>query len=712
MGVKHTDLSTKTLANPSFTDAVQEREPAFRAFLEPDEIVVDNFAGGGGASEGLEQIEVDDLSVVNPVTEAFMRSMRANLSPDIAINHDPEAIAMHKANHPNAEHYIEDVWKVDPVKACRGRRVGLAWFSPTCAHFSKAKGTALDESSVKIRGLCWVAVRWAAAVAPRIILLENVEEFAKFGPLYRRHTDGCSEEYAARAGKRLQKSLAKLRGKSTKKNDRKIAALLKGVSLEHALAGKPVCSSKCKIHKPIKEREGELFRAFISRLERLGYKVEWRLLRACDYGAPTTRRRLFLVARRDGKPIVWPEPTHGPGRAHPFRTAAECIDWSTPCPSIFERDRPLAEKTLARIARGIEKFVLANPKPFIVPPAYGDKGGKDVRVNDIDEPMRTVCGNRGGHAIVTPVLVKAKTYGGGGNDAMPADEPLRTVTASKRGEFAVASATLIRTAHGDVDKNGKRRGLGAHDVEQPLPTVTAGGTDYAIAVPYLVHRSNGERPEKVVNGKVRAAQAPRIYDVEKPLGTVMGQGIKHAVAVAMLIKNNGGNNDAAGSAGQPMDRAMDTISCRDSKSLTVAHLVKMRGTSDAHINASASGADEPVPCVTASGTHVGAVAAFLVKYNRTGTPEALDQPTDTLTTKDRYGLVTVTLNGEEYIVADIGMRMLTPRELYNAQGFPPDYKIDPEYDGKPLTKTAQVRMCGNSVPPVMSRVLARAQLEA
>ncbi len=350
-----------------------------------------------------------------------------------------------------------------------------------------------------------------------------------------------------------------------------------------------------------------------------------------------------MVARCDGQKIVWPVPTHGAG-ASPFRTAAECIDWNVPCPSIFERDQPLADKTLARIARGIRKFVLENARPFIVPVAYGDKGGSDIRINSADEPLRTICGARGGHAIVSPMMIKAKTYGGGGNDAMAANQPLRTITASKRGEFA-------------------------------------------IAVPYLVHRSNGERP----------GQAPRIYDVAKPISTLVG-----------TAKHHGGHESAAG--GQALDRPIDTIAARDQKSLTVAHLLKLRGTSESHIDSSASSMESPIPTIAASGTHMAAVSAFLVRYNGTGEAENPAKPLGTLTTKDRYGLVTIRIEGEEYILADIGMRMLTPRELYAAQGFAPAYIIDPIWNGKKLSKTAQIRMVGNSVPPVMAESIARAQL--
>lgn len=666
------------------------RAPIIRAFLGHDEIVVDNFAGGGGASSG--------------VARAFGRS------PDIAINHDPEAIAMHRANHPDTVHYTESVWAVDPVKAANGRPVALAWFSPTCTHFSKAKGSALDASSIKIRGLAWVAVRWAAAVAPRVICAENVEEWEKWGPLHREHSRACHGVACTSKDCRFGTMPKNRRGK--------------GRIQRHDIGCRGIgCIKGCTLNKPIKNREGETFKAFVAKLRKLGYVVEWRQLRACDYGAPTTRKRLFMVARRDGLPIVWPAPTHGPKMALAHRAAAEVIDWDMPCPSIFERDRPLADKTLARIARGIRKFVLESPRPFIVPPAYGDKGGTDVRVNDIDKPLPTICGNRGGHALITPtlfrvdhgdvdasgkkrgqgnagledplptlcagggqfaiaapMLIKAKSYGGGGNDAMSAEEPLRTITASKRGEFA-------------------------------------------IAVPYLVHRSNGER----------VGQEPRIYDVTKPLGTLVGTA-KHAACVAMLIKHNGGNNDLHGSSGQSLEKPVDTLATHNTKSLAVAHLVryngdrregeirgaqcelplptqdtsnryglvashlvKLRGTSEAHLDSSASSMEEPVPTISASGTHVAAVCAFLTKFQQGGGPDQR---------------VTVMIGGEEYVIVDIGMRMLSPRELYRAQGFDNSYQIDPVYKGKKLTKTAQIRMVGNSVPPIMAEVIARAQIEA
>lgn len=522
------------------------RNPIIRVHLA-DECVVDSFAGGGGASSGIE--------------------WALGRSPDIAINHDAEAIAMHKANHPTTRHYTESVWQIDPVEACGGKPVALAWFSPDCCHFSKAKGGT--PRSQKIRGLAWSAVRWATLVRPRVIALENVIEFKDWGPL---NADGIAD----------------------------------------------------------KARKGKTFRAFVRKLEKAGYVVEHRVLKASDFGAPTSRTRFFLIARCDGQPITWPEPTHGPGRSKPFRTAAECIDWSIPCPSIFGRTKSLAAKTEARIARGIRKFVLQAARPFIAPVNHGGTGRDDHRVHSIDEPMRTI------------------------------------------------------TTHG----------RGSH----------------ALVVPYLVHRSNGERPATAT----AAGQAPRIYDLEAPLGTIMAQGQKHALVSALLVKHNGGNNDDHGSSGQSLDGPVHTITARDTKSLTVAHLIKMRGTSEAHLNSSASSLDEPMPTVTASGTHMAAVFAFLVRYNGKGEPEELTKPLGTLTTKDRYGLVTVTIDGEEYIVADIGMRMLSARELFTAQGFGADYDITAESSrgGKALTKTAQVRMCGNSVCPPLGAAIVRAQFQA
>lgn len=474
-----------------------------------------------------------------------------------------------------------------------------------CTHFSKAKGTALDASSLKLRALAWVGVRWAAAVRPRIICLENVEEFAKWGPLHRSHSPDCDSG---------------------------------------------PCHKKCQLHKPIKSRQGETFRAFIRRLEKLGYEVKWWLKKACDFGAPTTRRRLVLVARCDGQPIVEPMPTHGSG-LRPYRTAAECIDWSNLGKSIFDEDGNTrhADKTLDRVRAGIHKYVLGAARPFIVPVAYGARSG-DQRTNSVDEPAPTVCGNRGGHSLVTPVLIRS-------------------------------------------DMHQSNSGC-TYSPETPLSTITTGG-GHAVIAPYLVHRSNGER----------LGQTPRTYDAQKPLGTIVAQGQKHAAVAALLVKNNGGV------VGQSLTGPIATLDTSNRYAIVASHLVKMRGTSDAHVAASSSSVEDPVPTLSAGGTHMAAVHAFLVRYNGQSGPQAVDGPIGTLDTTDRYGLVTVMVDGEEYVIVDIMMRMLTPRELFLAMGFPPEYVIDlVGSKGKKLSKTAQIRMCGNAVCPQLAEAVVRAQL--
>ncbi len=489
-----------------------------------NELIVDNFAGGGGASLGIE--------------------MAVRRSVDIAVNHDREAVAMHKANHPQTKHYCEDVWDVDPVKATAGRPVGLAWFSPDCTFHSKARGGKPfrdRKKALRRRGLAWLVIRWANTVAPRVIMLENVEEFQNWGPL---------------------------------RND-----------------GTP-----CPI------RKGLTFRRWKKQLENAGYAVECRELRASDYGAPTIRKRLFVIARRDGLPIVWPEPTHGPGTTKPYRTAAECIDWSHPCPSIFERKKPLAEATMRRIAKGVKRYVIDAADPFIVPITH--TGGDRV------------------HSI---------------------REPLRTITTAQRGELALAVPTLIQTGY-------------------------------------------GERP----------GQEPRVPGLDKPLGTVVAGGVKHALVAAFMAQHN------TGMVGHHADKPLSTITARGTQQqLVTSHLTKLYGTcKDGQDNR------EPMPTVTSGGQHIGEVRAFLIKYYGTDQDPQLREPLHTVTTKDRFGVVTV--KGEDYVIA--GMRMLQPRELYRAQGFPDSYIIDPQIDGKPLTKTAQVRMCGNSVSPVIAKALVEANL--
>ena len=570
-----------------------------------DELVVDNFAGGGGASTGLEQ--------------ALGRSV------DIAINHDPEAVAMHAINHPGTRHYCESVYKVDPEEITGNQPVGLAWFSPDCKHFSKAKGSA--PVSPRVRGLAWVVIRWARRVKPRVIMLENVEEFQDWGPL---GDDG----------------------------------------------------------QPCKLRKGKTFVLWCNQLRRFGYVVESRELRACDYGAPTTRKRLFVIARRDGRPIVWPAPTHGAptsdgvrkGKLLPYRTAAECIDWSIPCPSIFERTRPLAENTLRRIARGIVRYVINSAEPFIVPVTHGG----DSRVHAVDEPMRTVTTAHGGEFMVAQPFIAGLAHGEHpsrpGQRTHSIDEPVRTIHAGG-GNHAIVTPFIART---DMGSASARNGI--HSPEEPVRTMTT-AQSFAVVSPTLVQTGYGERE----------GQAPRSLDIAAPLGTVVAGGQKHALVSAFIAKHYGDTGQRPGSA---MVEPVDTITASDHNALVTSHLTKLRGTS------TAQAASDPLHTISAGGTHFAEVRALLLKFYGSDQDPRLGDPLHTITTKDRFGLVTV--KGEEYAIVDIGMRMLQPRELYRAQGFPADYIIDFEHKGRPLPKHAQVRMCGNSVCPPLAKALVEA----
>jgi DNA (cytosine-5)-methyltransferase 1 len=529
------------------------RPPVMRLF--EGDLIVDLFAGGGGASCGIER--------------ALGRS------PDIAINHDKEAISMHQVNHPDTQHYIENVWKADPKTLVAGRRVRLMWLSPDCKHFSKAKGGKPRDK--KIRSLAWVAVHWAQAVRPDVICLENVEEFQQWGPLL---ADGT----------------------------------------------------------PCPARKGTTFRRFVKRLENLGYKVEHRELVAADYGAPTSRKRLFLIARCDGLPITWPQPTHGAGRALPHRTAAECIDWSHPCPSIFERKKPLAENTQARIARGIEKFVKVDP--FIVPVMHAG----DQRVHGLNEPVRTITGARRGElALVKPFIAGIDNKSSGASSAWSAQQPLRTITLENR---------------------------------------------HALVAPFLKPRY-GERP----------GQDPRAISIRQPMPTVVPTGNGGDLVATFLAKHHAGHE----ATGQKLRKPVATITGRDTKALVASSLVKLYGSSK-----HGQSVKQPMPTVTSQGNHLGEVRAFLMKYHRDGGQLAgLKQPMPTIPCNDNLALVTV--DGAEYAIVDVGMRMLQPRELFRAHDFPDSYIIDRGAAGETVTKEAQVRMCGNSVPPPMAEAIVRAQ---
>lgn len=542
-----------------------------------EEMIIDNFAGGGGASTGIE--------------------LATGRAVDAAINHDPDAILMHRTNHPQTRHYCESVWDVDPWEVTRGRPVGLAWFSPDCKHFSKAKGSKPVDRN--IRGLAWIVLKWAGTVKPRVIILENVEEFQTWGPV--------------RKG------------------------------------------------KPVKSRRGETFRKWKEQLQAFGYEIDHRELVAADYGAPTIRKRFFLIARCDGKKIIWPEHTHAPkdsedaknGKCKPWRGAAEIIDWTIPCPSIFDTTdeikekygiravRPLAVNTQKRIARGIEKFVLQNKGPFIVPIGYGERKGQAPRVHGINEPLSTIVGS-------------CKQY--------------------------LAMPSLIQY---HTEQSERVRGQG---MDEPIMTLDAANR-YGLSVAYLAEYFQNGRP----------------LDVNSPL---------------------------------------HTSTTKDRACLCMAHMEKFFSGG---YTGNGSDANTPLGTVTAV-DHNGLVETFISKFYKTGIGQKPDEPLHTVTTSaGHFGIVTVKMNWSEmnlhhwnevrellnaycgyaiaedeillldvngtlYFISDIGLRMLTPRELYAANGFPPDYIIDHDYTGKAYGKTKQVARCGNAVPPPFAEALVRANL--
>ena len=522
------------------------------------ELVVDNFAGGGGASTGIE--------------------MATGYSVDIAINHDPEAIRMHKANHPYSKHYCEDVWQVDPVKACDGHPVGLAWFSPDCKHFSKAKGGKPKDK--KIRGLAWVACRWAGLVRPRVIMLENVEEFKTWGPLNRRH-------------------------------------------------------------HPIKSKRGKTFQKFIKQLTDLGYDVQFKELIAADYGAPTMRKRFFMIARCDSKPIVWPEPTHAPadseavkaGLLKPYVGAYTQLDFSLPCPSIFDTSeeikekygiravRPLAPNTMKRIARGLKKFVLENSEPFI------------VQVN----------------------------HSGAKSDYCKSTKLIPYLSVNRENHFG-------------------------SDLREPVHTIT-GNNQHMLMTPTLIQYHS-----ETAQGEVRG------QTIEDPIMTVDGSN-RYGLVTSFLHKYYDGGYKGAG---ESVEKPLPTVTAWDHNSVVTANLIQMNNHCD--------GRDvrDPIPTITAGDGHFGEVRAFLIKYYGQGTGQDVKDPLDTVTAQDRFGLVTI--NGTDYQIVDIGLRMLEPRELYGCQGFPDDYIIDRDYTGKTYPRSEQVRRCGNAVCPPLPAALVRANL--
>lgn len=644
--------------------------------LGEDEIMVDNFAGGGGASTGLKWTTGRD--------------------PDVALNHDAPACAMFRANHPATLVLNQSVTAMAPIDTVllgsrhraerlgrvwdgKPMRVGLAWFSPDCTDHSKAKGGAPIRNRAS-RDLAFVIHGWAQLppeIRPRIIMMENVEEWLGWGPLRQRRWPLKPEDRAARKGLFADDS--------------------QGAGEEQALTDPPLGEPMFDAHgNPVLERDptraGETFRKWLRKLQRCGYTVEYRELRASVYGAPTIRKRLFLIARCDGGAIHWPAETHGANRS-PVRTAAECIDFSIPCPSIFTRRKMPVDASCRRIARGIRRFVIdaakraaegKGPGPYLVPVTHQG----DDRVHSLHEP-------------------------------------LRTITTAKRGEYALISPTIIRT---DMQSAAGRNGI--HSVETPINTVTTNG-GFGLVAATLVPRY-GERE----------GQAPRCQDITRPISTIVPTANGAQLVAAFLAQHNGGARNAAAPLSRPVDEPISAIVTRGTQQQLVAAFIKRDfGTS--------TGSDmrAPIGTLTTEGNgHATLVAAFLSKYYSSGADAdagddaggqsaSLDAPLHTATAKARFGLVTVTIEGQSWVIVDIGMRMLTPRELFNCQGFNDNYVIDVELKGELLdadrrarmaegkgkrrkrrdggywlTKEDQIRMCGNSVPPPMSMVLSAANL--
>lgn len=663
-------------------------------------LIIDSFAGGGGASTGIE--------------EALGRS------PDVAINHSAKALALHAANHPDTLHLDSNIWDVDPLTMTGGRHVGLLWASPDCKHFSKAKGSAPRDRN--IRDLAWVVVKWAEEAKPDVICMENVEEFVTWGPV---DDDG----------------------------------------------------------QPIKWLAGQTFELWISRLKKAGYKVQWRELRACDYGAPTIRKRWFLIARRDGRPIAWPKPTHGDpksvevrkGKLLSWRTAAECIDWSLPCPSIFDSSaeimakhglravRPLAGNTLARIARGMKRYVIDAEQPFLV-----SLKGTARRDRGIDAPHSTVLAGGGHSALIAPSLQRFNS-GATGQDLR---DPMATITANSWVKKPGGAAPLgLLAPYLATMRNSQKPWQGA---DEPAHTITAGGAGLTVVAPLLTYAQQGggnrsiEDPHHTVcaskkdqNSLIaatmvqtgygeRTGQAPRALDVGAPLGTVVAGGAKHAPIAAFLAQHNGGPN-MTGHAGHDLRDPLSTIAASGSHQMPVAAFIARQfGASTGH------SADAPLGTVTAGGQGKSqAVAAWFAKYYGTGNGARTDDPMHTVTVKDRMAhmqaelgappfapehedraravaaflrehgaweggeFVTLTINGAEFVVVDIGMRMLTPRELFNAQGFPSDYVIDGvwnedapgDWHWQGFAKDVQVSCCGSSVCPPLAAAIVGANCQ-
>ena len=580
-----------------------------------DECFVDSFAGGGGASTGIE------LATGHPI--------------DVAINHDEAAIMMHRRNHPFTEHYREDVWQVDPKTAVRGRHVRLAWFSPDCKHFSRAKGSALVDK--KIRGLAWVVLKWAAAVKPDVIMLENVPEFTTWGPV--------------RKG------------------------------------------------KPVKKKAGQTYKKWISQLEALGYTIETRKLCAADYGAPTIRTRFHLIARCDGKPIVWPERTHAPrdseevksGKLKPWRSASEVIDFSLPCPSIFASKkeikdqygvnamRPLKENTLRRIARGLDKFVIKSAEPFIVPVGYGENKGQKPRVHDMKEPLSTVVSSTKQY-VCDPLMTPYAICNNAGNAPHGMDEPVPTVTTGGRNILAAPTLIQYHTEQSAKEHRGQT-------LDEPIQTVDAANR-YGLSSAFLSEYYGNAREG---------------VDLREPAQTVTAKD-RECLNAAWLTQYFSGEGHY-----HSTEEPLATITTMEREGVTLAHLAHFKGKDKGQHPS------EPMMTVTARDGQFADVRTTVVKWDGQIDLGYWSEVRKMLNLYCGYNLaddeiLLLNIRGIWYFISDIGLRMLTPRELYDAMGFPHDYIIDKDVNGNPITRADQVARCGNAVCPAVAEALTRANL--
>lgn len=646
---------------------------------QDDEIVVDFFCGGGGAGTGLE--------------------MGLGRTVNVAKNHSPQAISMHTVNHPGAQHFTTDVFEGDPGTECGGKAVGWFHMSPDCTHHSQAAGG--QPRKREIRNLSWIGLKWAGMKRPRVISLENVKQILQWGRLIAKRDKATGR-------------VVKLGG-------------------EIAAPGEVVPVGQQFLIPDPKQR-GRTWRRFVALLEGMGYVVEWKVIKACDFGAPTSRERLFMIARCDGQPIVWPEPTHAKNPTkgqQKWKTAADCIDFTDLGKSIFGRKKDLAPATLRRVAKGMKKFVIDSAAPFIVPIAnwsgeavqsageplrtitsYPKGGAFSVvspviapathqgsdRINDPLEPLPTVtCANRGELTVISPVMVGAggPVYAG---HPVSADQPIGTLMT--RSHRAVASACIVQAGHGEGSGANKRRSHGVNDICGPIGTITASGGGQSVSAAVMIQ----------ANGGFNTTHAKGMHE---PMTTVTNTGSQQQLAVANLVHLRG-NCDA-----RDVNDPLHTVSAGGQHhGLVSAFMERAFGASVGQ------GMEAPAPTITAGGGgksslvsltlspehEAGAlrVAAFLISYYGTENISACDSPAPTITTKDRLAMVTVMVKGTPYVIVDICLRMLKPAELYKAQGFPADYIISHGADGKPFTKTQQVHMCGNSVSPPPMAALARA----